>query len=304
VTTTKTIGEDALQQQEEGIDAMALSGDRKTLVVAVAGDDVRAFRLAAKKWAAAPLQLVADAPLRNLVLSNDGSILYGATKSDVIRSRVGSAKGKAPAPILLDSAEEVRAIALRHDEEVLAACVGDAVILYDTKSGDEIEQRRGSAMQACAFAEDGNTIVGLNDKGAITLLDATDNLKRTGLVATSDARLRHLALAGDLVALASMNPKSPIKVFSIETKRTAFTLTQHTKGGITAVAFSSDGSRLASAGEDGHVRVWDIAKKKLVSDLTVEEQPKIKLSGVAFLDEKGTKVAAAGSIPPIYVWDV
>jgi WD40 repeat protein len=264
-----------------------------------AGSELRAYRRSGKAWKAIASLKAPSVPLRHVALNGDGTILYGATKSDVTRTRLGGTA--ALTPLLSDSTEEVRAIALRSDGAVLAVCVGDAVALYDTKSGEEIEQRRGSAMQACAFSEDGSMIVGVNDKGAITLLDA-DSLKRTGLVGTSDARLRHLALNGDVVALASMNPKMPIKVFSISTKRTLYTLEHQSRAGILGVAFSPDGSRLASIGEDDHVRVWDTGKKKLITDVQADNSA---LRSVFFLSDRAVAAGPswANEELPVCIWE-
>jgi WD40 repeat protein len=283
------------------IDTLALSADRNTLVAA--GSELRAYRRDGETWNKIASLKTPAVPLRHVALNELGSILYGATKSDVTRTRLG--ESAAMNPLLVDSEEEVRAIALRHDGGVLAVCVGDAVSLFNTKGGTLMDQRRGSAMQACAFSEDGSVIVGVNDKGAITLLDA-DSLKRTGLVATSDARLRSLAMHGDVAALGSLNPKNPIKVFSIWKKRTLHTLDQHANGGVVGIAFSPDGSRLASIGEDDHVRVWDTGKKKLILDVQAEGGAG-PLRSVFFLSDRsvaaGPVAVASTKELPVSIWE-
>jgi WD40 repeat protein len=291
------------------VDALTLSGDGKTLAATgwFGGSELYAFKMNKRREAIA-VKRPSDA-LRHIALSPDGSILYGARKSDdgvpplweITRTRLHG-KGPPLKSLATFDEDEMLAIALRPDGAVLATAVGDALVLWDTSSGEELESRRGSALSACKFGADGETIVGINQKGAIAILDAT-TLNRIAIVATSDKRLCHLATSNDRVALASYNPKSPIRVFSISQKKTLFTLPQHDSGGIAALAFSHDGSRLASAGDDGHVRVWDVEKKTLIANVRGKQEA---MSDVVFLDNN--HIAAGGRDvtrgPPIYIWTI
>src|SRR5262249_40395614 len=109
-------------------------------------------------------------PLHHIALSPDGSILYGAGRTEakgsspsrwvISRTRLKGkgAGGATGAPLTpLDTSnrpnsDEVHALTLRPDGEVLAAAMGDALILWDTRSGEQIDTHRGSTLSMCAFA--------------------------------------------------------------------------------------------------------------------------------------------------------
>ena len=70
-------------------------------------------------------------------------------------------------------------------------------------------------------------------------------------------------------------------------------------GQVLGVAFSPDGRRLASAGEDGTVRVWDTATSKAIFPLRGHTGP---VWGVAFSPD-GRRVASAGQDGTVRLWD-
>ena len=68
---------------------------------------------------------------------------------------------------------------------------------------------------------------------------------------------------------------------------------------VMGVAFSPDGSRLASAGADQTVRIWDVARGR---ELLTLRGPEDRVHGVAFSPD-GASLAAASADGLVRVWD-
>src|SRR4051794_24557257 len=69
-------------------------------------------------------------------------------------------------------------------------------------------------------------------------------------------------------------------------------------GGATAVAFSPDGATLYSAGYDGKVRVWNVARRSLAGVLNGAAKTIWTLD----VSPDGSRLAAAGEDAAVYVW--
>jgi WD40 repeat protein len=81
----------------------------------------------------------------------------------------------------------------------------------------------------------------------------------------------HFSPQGDV--LAAGNARGEIKIFNVETSDPIERTLKLPDGGVSDLAYSSDGSRLTAISEAGTIRSWDTADGSLVSEMQVALDP-------------------------------
>jgi len=154
----------------------------------------------------------------------------------------------------------------------------------------------GTAIWDVAYALGGERIISAGDDGTAKVWDAASgaelltircHIRNCGIVAVSPDGLR--------AATASQESgrTETVKVYDLTSGEGSVELHGHT-GAVLAIAFSSDGGRIVTSGEDGTVRLWDTVSGLEIVNLRGHEVPVVSVCfgsedrSVISLDERGT----------------
>ena len=155
---------------------------------------------------------------------------------------------------------------------------------------------RDSKIYVMELGEEGGEIASTD---GLEVADYTTWHLPEGVIARlGKGRVEGMAFSPDRQVLAVASSIG-IWLYDVETYRELALLTEHT-GGVSSVAFSLDGSLLASGGWDGTVILWDVSSR---SQLATLEGHSWRVSSVSFsLD--GSLLASGSVDGTVILWDV
>jgi WD40 repeat protein len=121
---------------------------------------------------------------------------------------------------------------------------------------------------ALAFSPDGRVLAGGDYRhGVVTLWDVATRAERATLETTEDKDLLNevaaLAFAPDGRTLAVAADRA-VQLWDVETARRLASLEGHEKK-VQCLAYTPDGTRLASGSYDQTVRLWDVARYRTIN---------------------------------------
>jgi eukaryotic-like serine/threonine-protein kinase len=175
-------------------------------------------------------------------------------------------------------------------------------------------------VHAVAFSPDGSHLASTGSDGTVRVWDAAPTAEARVFLG-HDLTVSGVAFSPDGHRLASSSFDHSVRVWDAETGRLLRTLGEHevtrapsvdgrpgvplmitTRSGHTGlvmgVSFSPDGTRVASAGLDNSVRVWDIATGEVLHNLRHGGA----VSSVAY-SRDGRWIASGGWDDRVYLWD-
>jgi len=140
--------------------------------------------------------------------------------------------------------------------------IGNVVKVWEIPSFSEVLKINGhvNAIYSVCYSSDGKYIVSGSCDGYIKIWNALNGAEVRSITGEIHSMISSVNFSPDGKYLVSghYNDEYAVKLWDFETGNLINTFNGHT-GGVKSVNFSPDGKFIVSSGEDGSVKIWDIA---------------------------------------------
>jgi WD40 repeat protein len=180
-----------------------------------------------------------------------------------------------------------RALAWSNDSRRLAVVDGAVIRVFEAATGKEtpvLPEGHRQTPGIVALLADGTAMTAGDDGTARLWESATGKHRRTIRVTDSWVRGARVSPDGRWLVASTLGQDHAVSLWNLKTGRLVFREPGHGRlGGKRAVAFSADGKRFLSWGDDMYSRTWDIRNGKAVAEQAIRPDGQ----GVPDLDEPG-----------------
>jgi WD40 repeat protein len=303
-----------LGQPGPAIRTIAFSRDGRTLAAGADDGSIRLWDVRTRREVATPIGLALGA-VQSLAFTPAGELVSGSADGQltVFNANLRRVAGQ---PLSPRSPKPLRTVAVSPDGRLLVAGGFDGTIrVWDPERARLLSSigPGGGSIWAIAYAPDGR-IFASNEGAAVRLWRAGTTPKpllvRPPLRAAG-GKVRSLALSSAGL-LAAGDTDGTVRVWNVATPTSprvlgaALTATDRSSTVpvrlVYAVAFSPDGKTLAAGGQDGKLRVWDIADPARPRLRGMLAGPQGSIRSIAFSPD-GRLVALGASDNSIWFWN-
>jgi WD40 repeat protein/serine/threonine protein kinase len=285
-------GHATLQGHTRGVESVAYSPDGARLASASSDQTVKVWDAATGREMLT-LKGHTDG-VESVAFSTDGRRIASAGWDKT--AKVWDAATGQETLTLQGHTDGVRSVAFSPDGKRLASTSNDATVkVWDAATGQVTLTLKGhnAIVHSVAFSPDGTRLASASDDRTVRVWDAATGQEllrfngNTSVVFSPDGS----RLAAGL--------EQTVKVWDAATGQERLTCSGHTAR-VNGVAFSPDGSWLASAGSDNTVKVWDVATGRELFTLKGHTR---WVNCVVFSPD-GSRLASASYDHTVRVWDV
>jgi WD40 repeat protein len=174
-------------------------------------------------------------------------------------------------------------VAISPDGRTVASAVtGNTIQLWDVASGKEpASLKTGYGVHSVAFSPDGKNLASGMAYNNVKLWDVGTR-KSTPLLDNPKPKVQSLLQFASPMVVFSTDGKTlasggrciqGIRLWDVTTAKQTATLEGHDEFGVRALAFAPGGKTLASVGEDGTLKLWDLASGKNTAARQIANRP-------------------------------